>query len=276
MTSIARHIYEKLRIARAIYIRLDLANKSAGLAFYTIISVFPMILLLVTILGSILPTQILIDDTRRMVTEFLPYQSPLIMTNLESLLKHRGTFSWFGGITLFFSASMLYVNLAKVVNELMDAQARRYLQNRFFFLLWLAGVVFVLFVPFFLHVAQQSLAFLGIQSHWMIWAHSRGGFVVTAFLMFLLVVVIMPTRRIKFSRVLGGATIFAVSLEIGKLLFQWFSARSFHKYNLIYGSLGSLVLGALWIFYFYHMFLTLVYWTGHRIPAVASSDTDPQ
>ena len=75
---------------------------------------------------------------------------------------------------------------------------------------------------------------------------------------------ILPTRRVPVRRMLAGGLLFAGALVAGQVAFKALTARSVAQYNLVYGSLASLMLGAIWIFYFFQMFLILIYWTGKK------------
>jgi uncharacterized BrkB/YihY/UPF0761 family membrane protein len=73
---------------------------------------------------------------------------------------------------------------------------------------------------------------------------------------------LLPAARIHPKRMILGGLLFSTALGLGQLGFRTFAARNLVQYNIIYGSLSSLVLGALWIFYFYQMFLLCIFWTG--------------
>ena len=61
-----------------------------------------------------------------------------------------------------------------------------------------------------------------------------------------------------------GGVYFAIAIQLGKLAYHWLTAQNLGRYNLIYGSFASMMLGILWVFYFYNMFLFFVYWSTHK------------
>lgn len=243
--------------------RLELYNKAASLSYYTIISIFPMILLLIAVSNYVLPPQQTLASLTRLLEEMLPLHSELIMTNLQSLLQKRNGFTWFGLASLLVSAQILYVNMEKIINRILHIDKRRnFFLTRLFFFIWLFGMVFVLFTPFILELVSSFMTFFGLPPTFLGSISARGGFLIIGFLIFCLMMFILPTQRIPWRRVVSGAGLFALTLQLGKFLFKKIMLRNLVRYNLIYGSLSSIVLGLLWVFYFYNMFLFFVYWTG--------------
>lgn len=256
---------QRIRYYYRAYKRLELMNKAASLSFYTLVSIFPMVLLLVGLLGHFFSPETLERATLYFIQEVVPYESELVWSNLRSLFGKKLAFSWFGGIALFLSAQMLYVNMEKLINGILHTtKQRHFLLTRLFFILWLLGMVSAILAPVIIEMVGARLAGLGLDISVIGKMSARGGFMLIAFLVFCLVVTILPTRRLHPKRIALGALLFAITVQIGKLGFKWFTLHNFDRYNLVYGSLSSLVLGTLWIFYFYNMFLFFIYWVGRE------------
>lgn len=256
---------QRIRYYYRAYKRLELMNKAASLSFYTLISIFPMVLLLAALLGHFFSSETLERETLHFIQEVVPYESELVWKNLHSLFGKKLAFSWFGGITFFVSAQMLYVNMEKLINGILHAtKTRHFLLTRLFFILWLLGMVSAILAPVIIEMVGARLTGLGLDISVIGKMSARGGFMLIAFLVFCLVVTILPTRRLHPRRVVLGALLFAITVQFGKSGFKWFTLHNFDRYNLIYGSLSSLVLGTLWIFYFYNMFLFFIYWAGRE------------
>lgn len=245
------------------YARKDFTNKSASLSFYTIISIFPLVLVLVTFLGHFVSQDVLVKETMQMVEQFFPIQNPAFLKGLKSLFIKGRTFGWFGAVTLILSSRLLYLNLEHFVNDLLHTDRRRnYFLRRLFFIVWLAGSMLVLLTPLLLGVVQKTLSLFDLFLPPAL--ASRGVFLASAFLMFFCAALILPTRRVAVSRMLMGGLVFAGALVAGQTAFKTLTMRSLAQYNVVYGSLASMILGAIWIFYFFQMFLMLIYWTGKK------------
>lgn len=249
--------------------RLEIMNKAASLSFYTIISMFPMLLLTVVLFSQVLSREVMLESLTAFIQESLPYQSDIIMQNLKALFVKKKAFSWFGVIALFLTAQILYNNFGKIVNGLLHTQQERnFIINRLLFLLWLVGIVFVLFAPLIFEMIIGWVATFGFDIRYLSVFFVRGGFILVGFIVFWIVMLILPYHRLHLKRLLLGSVGFALTLQLGKIIFKWITYRNLDRYNLIYGSLSSMVLVTLWIFYFYNMFLFFVYWVGR--------DRDPE
>jgi membrane protein len=245
------------------YVRKDFTNKSASLSFYTIISIVPLVLVLVTLLGRFVPQDVLVRETVRLVEQFFPLQNPLFLKSIESLFAKHRTFGWVGLITLLFSSRLLYLNLEHFVNDLLHMDRRKnYFLRRLFFLIWVTATMSMLLTPILLGGLRKSLSYFDIVIPGVL--SSKGIFLLLSFLMFLIVMLVLPTRRIPLKRAAAGGLVFAAALTLGQWGFKALTARSVSHYNVVYGSLASVILAAIWIFYFYQMFLILVYWTGRN------------
>ncbi|MBF0104328.1 MAG: YihY/virulence factor BrkB family protein [Deltaproteobacteria bacterium] len=249
--------------------RLEIMNKAASLSFYTLISMFPMLLLTVVLFSQVLNKEAMLQSLTSFLDESLPYQSDIIMQNIRALFINKKAFSWFGLVSLFLTAQILYNNFGKIVNGLLHTERERnFIITRLFFLLWLFGIVFVLFAPLIFEMIMGWIASFGFDIRHFSVFFVRGGFVLAGFLVFWIVMLILPHHRLRMKRLFLGAVGFALTLQIGKIIFKWVTYKNLDRYNVIYGSLSSMVLVTLWIFYFYNMFLFFVYWVGR--------DRDPE
>ncbi|HEX5036345.1 MAG TPA: YihY/virulence factor BrkB family protein [bacterium] len=250
------------------YVRKDFTNKSASLSFFTIISIVPLVLVLVTLLGHLVPQDVLVRETVRLMEQFFPLQNPVLLKTIGSLFAKRRTFGWFGLVTLLFSSRLLYLNLEHFVNDLLKMDRRRnYFLRRLFFLIWVTAGMLVLLTPLLLGGLRKSLGYFGFDIPGIF--ASKGAFLLLSFLMFLIVMLVLPTRRIPIRRAAVGGVMFSGALTLGQWGFKALTARSVSQYNVVYGSLASLILGAVWIFYFYQLFLVLIYWTGRNLKDVS-------
>lgn len=263
MRSFFKSTYFNIKFYYGVFLRLELHNKAASLSYYTIISIFPLLLFLTALAGYFAPMQKILVNIPAYLEEVMPIQSELIMRNMQALLKHKAGFSWFGFVTLFFSAQMLYVNLEKIVNRILHVpKNRHFVLTRLFFFIWLLSFIFVLFTPLIFELVGAKIQSIGWTFSWFAALSARGGFILVSFIAFCFGMLIMPVRRLPPLRIAKGGMAFALALQAGKFLFKFLTLRNLGRYNLIYGSLSSIVLGLVWVFYFYTMFLFFVYWVG--------------
>lgn len=258
-----KEILFKIRFYVRAYRRLEIMNYAASLSYYTLISIFPMMLILAALSGQFVSNGFMVMTLKKFIVETMPYQSELVMQNLSALFVKKKTLSLFGVVMLFVSAQILYVNFARIVNRLLhNTKVRHFLITRLLFFIWILGFVSVLFAPVVVEMITEWIAKFGGRSFGLTEFVSHGGFLIMGFLIFFLVLRLLSTRKIQNKRLILASASFALTLQLGKWLFKWFTFRNFERYNLIYGSLSSMVLITLWIFYFYNMFLFFIYWVG--------------
>jgi membrane protein len=68
-----------------------------------------------------------------------------------------------------------------------------------------------------------------------------------AFFVFLLLYKFIPSKRPKWRDIWIGALVAAVSFEITKFIFLWYT-RNYSPYNLAYGSIGTLIAFLMWTY----------------------------
>lgn len=250
------------------YHEQDGFNKAAALSFYSIVSLFPILLIVISLAGHYVgESDSLLQKISLFIESILQPESgnlkDTFVANLKTVVEQKNTFGGFGIFFLFFIAHFLFTNLETTVNHFLQARVKRhFLVTRLLFLVWLSGIALLLFVPSLIDWCDNMLRHWGFTMNftWMI-----GGnywFFFSAFLTFLMVMVLIPTHQIDFKNILLGGVVFATFIKIAQLLFRLYTHYSFSRYNLIYGSLTTLILGALWIFYFSNIFLLCVLWVG--------------
>lgn len=260
-----KSFFSNLKFYYKAWHRLEIMNKAASLSFYTIISVFPLVLLLATLSGYLFSEHVTMGVVSDFVKEAMPYQSDLITNNLQTLFVKKNAFSWLGFVMLMISAQILFVNFEKIVNGLLHTDKKRhFITTRFIFVLWLLGVVVMQFVPIIFEMVTSWLAQYGVEVKQYAEYLSRGGVFIFGLLVFWIMMTIIPTRRLNVKRLLLGAICFSATIQLGKFIFKVVTFHNLQRYNLIYGSLSSIILGTLWIFYFYNMLLFFAYWVGRH------------
>ena len=260
-----RKTWKSIRFYFRVFQRLELMNKAAGLSFYTAIAIFPLIMVLLAASQAFLKPEIVLQTLERVFSAFLPYQSDLLRTNLKSLYAQRHSVTVVGGLSLLVTGQMLYVNLERIMNSLLHVKmTRRFWQTRIWFFVWLSAMVTALFAPLALDFLFVGLAQFGIRVPFIAKFANQGAFLLLVFLMFVSAMIIVPTRRPRPGKLLFGAVMFTIATAIGKSVFRILTLKSFGRYDLVYGSLSTLVLVALWVFYFYNIFLFCVYWVGRE------------
>jgi membrane protein len=234
----------------------DATHMAAGVAYYALFSIFPLLLFLIAALSLVLEPQ----DIRFRLTEFsagyFPGSDRLIETNLDAVLKVRGALGVFGVLGLLWSGSAIFGAVSRAVNRAWDVHSDRpfFISKprqlgmaagvSLLFLLSLSIVAVVRATDRFIAADVQGLAFL---LHWLTPVVLQGSsFLLTAG-MFLLVYKFMPNTKTYWRYIWPGALVAAVLFELAKNLFVLYLSR-FASFEDVYGTLTPVIVLSLWTY----------------------------
>jgi membrane protein len=232
----------------------------AALAFYTILSISPLVILTVALLA-------LIFDRSRAQTHILsevqalmgPGGKEAIATMLQSGRKlSAGVFSTVLGVaTLAFGATTVFGELRSALNLIWEVDPQQsssiqgLLRERIFSLGMVVSVGFILMVSLVASAALAAISkFFGGLLPIPPFVLSVINFVVSfcgiAFL-FALILKYVPETRVEWRDVRLGAIATALLFTIGKTLLGIYLGKS--SPGSAYGAAGSLVVLVIWVYY---------------------------
>ncbi|MBD3315571.1 MAG: YihY family inner membrane protein [Chitinivibrionales bacterium] len=232
-------------------------ESAAALSFYGIFSLFPLLVMLISGMSLFLE-----DETaRRQVLEAIlryvpPNAHPLIKENIASVLEARGSMSIAGLVGLLWAASGVFNGLTRNLERAWpSAHLRNVIKRR----VLAVGAVLMLFVLLGLLFSFQSfIAYLAtsIRLPFNIPFLGESGVLATSaivgFLFAILVVSSLyhwaPSTSVRWRHAAVGA-LFAVMVgQLFTYLFGWYLSAGLGRYNLIYGSLSSILVFMFWLF----------------------------
>lgn len=240
----------------SLYFGKNVPRASAELAYFLILSFFPIIICINAFIGvlkvdvnSILRAlePILPPSFLGVVSEYLRY----ITVNESPALLAAGL-----AMTMF-SASAAMRSLMNVMDEIYEKRSFnsglwQIVASVIFSLLLLVTIylslVVVLTGRWFFHVLEEYLPFQlnwGDGGNWQYWRFFLLFGMV--FLLILLVYRMSAPHGKPRPPIFGGALIAAVALVASSILFSWFIGMS-SRYSLVYGSLASVIIMLLWLY----------------------------
>ena len=223
------------------------AQASAGLAYYTFFSIFPLMLAFIAGGSFFLDSHQVFNTVTQFIQQALPISRQVINENLEEILAERGTAGIVSLLILLWSASGMFTNLAYNINLAWPRAARRnFLQNRLVGLWMIVGLIVLIGLSIFLSWLTTRLPFINIDSAssldlFMLRVISALGSWLMIFLVFLTLYQRIPTLRVRWSATLWGAFIASLAWKAVTTGFSWYLGSSFGQYQLVYGSLGAIV-----------------------------------
>lgn len=235
------------------------AQSAAGMAYYAFFSLFPLALFLVTIASAIF-----LQDRARAVQQVItligqaiPVSPDLIRNNVEQVLSARGTVGVIGALGTLWSAMGFFSILSGNVNRAWpEAERRNFLEQRLVALIMIAVLVVLM------GLSLASTALLSFLSPGQIPALDglflRGTLVGTiltalvpwlfAFLLFLALYRWAPNIRVPWRAAAWAALVVSVVWQVAASGFAWYLRSGLANYELVYGSLGTIIALLFWIY----------------------------
>ena len=232
----------------------------AGLAYYTAVSLAPLLIILIAIAGFVLGRQAVEGQVVAQIQGLVGKTgAEAIQAMIASASQPKaGIIATVVSIaTLLFGASGVFGALQDALNTIWEVTPKPgrgmmgMLRNRFVSFTMLLGVGFLLLVALVLSAGLAALGkFLGgllpipeavLQA--MNFVISFG--VIT--LLFALIYKILPDAEIRWSDVWTGAAVTALLFTIGKFVLGLYLGKS--SAGSAYGAAGSLIVVLLWVYY---------------------------
>lgn len=233
------------------------SEAAASMAYYTVFSLFPLLLALIAVGSFVLSRQQIQQQLMKSVEEALPVSQVLIEKNIQRVLELRGTVGIVGLIGLLWSATGVFTTLTNNVNRAWPgADPRSFLKRRLVALGIVGGLAGLLIfslastavvnllpwlsVPLLGSVSLYATSLWAILSNLIPWLFKV--------FMFLALYLWVPTVEVKWSAALLGALVAALAWELVTAAFTWYLSSGLASYELVYGSLGTIVALMFWIY----------------------------
>ena len=223
------------------------SQAAASLAYYAFFSLFPLLLVLIAGGSYFLNSQQVYQDVTQFVQEAIPISTQVINENLRQVLDARGTVGVIGLLTLLWSASGVFTNLAYNINLAWSGAPRRnFLEKRLVGLGMIAGLSGLLILSLSLDWITNLIPILNITSAssltlglWRLFSSLASW--LTIFLLFLALYRWVPNTEVHWKATLWGAIITSVAWKVATAGFSWYLSSGMGSYSLVYGSLGAIV-----------------------------------
>jgi len=232
----------------------DVAGLSAQLAYFFLLSLFPFLLFLVTLLGF-LP----IDDRSVMYTleAYLPDDvNRMINTNLTTLINNRsGSLLSISIIGTLWSASNGFNALKKSFNKAFGVEKERsYIVARIIAIGLMMLMVAVIATALLLQVfgeliGKQLFGIFGLSENFIqLWNTLRWVVSsITFFIVFLMLYKLGPNKKIRWRDTFWGALFATLGWQAASLGFSFY-VNTLGNYSAAYGSLGTVIVLMVWFF----------------------------
>lgn len=255
----------------------NVALSAAGLAYYTLFSIFPLLLLLVSIGSTLLKDEGITPQILWFIDQAIPGSQSLIQDTLPALAEERGAIGLVGLVTLFWSASNVFMVLNANVNVAWPGSRPRNYFRRRLVALGIVGILVLILVVYILLIIQlEFLAWLQVPVFND--QDLRGSAAwdwISSFIAWLLIFSLLfgvyhwiPVSNVPRRSALIAAGAATLILFIINRLFALLFSLIIQRYALVYGSLSSVL--AFLVNIYFSSFVVLA---GAHLSAVISEDS---
>ena len=249
-----RRVWAILCLAVKTFSRIDGAQWAGAFAHYAFFSLFPLIILIVTIASAFI-------DRDRAGTKIIAYietyvpiggeRQSYIFDTVAGVVKVRGKASVVALIILGWAAMRFFATLIRATNRAWGAEAHNWwrlpLKSLVFLAIMVSAVLLGVAVPVLAKMAKDGLFPVNDFSSWV---YALGSFVIPWLVVFLslsLFYRLAPRRPTRFAEVWASALCgTALLLATGSLFVIYL--KNFATLNAVYGAFGGIMALLLWIY----------------------------
>ena len=221
-------------------------HMAAGIAYWTVSSLFPLALAGISILGFLFSRPEHQEKIVDAVLKFVPISRDYLGNVLQEVVNARGAVGLLSVVGLLWTGTTVFSAVRKGINHAWGVNKSRYfILERGIDLMMLASVASIAFI-FIIANTGAAGRLLG------------DGTIARALLQVLSAVVILgaflllyryvPNTQVAWGDVWPGAGVGALLFQGIQFGFAWF-VSNFAGYNLVYGSLGALMAVMVWAYF---------------------------
>jgi membrane protein len=241
------------------------ANQAAAIALYAVLSAIPLFILTILAAGAFFSANSAIQtDIVAAIRNFHPYFSEEILGQLGQIEDKRRVLGWIGFLGLIWLSAAIFNAIESALNIIFRSRRKRnYVVSKLMAFCMIPAAWLVGGLSIFISTAAALLAgsplilpgglelSLGLPAELLLrYAIPYALVVALAALLYRFT----PTTRVRPVPALVAGAAFALLLEIAKQFFTWY-LTTYTRYHVIFGSLETIVILVIWVFYVSLIFL---------------------
>jgi membrane protein len=258
-------IWQMLKATILSFINDEALSRGAAIAFYTVTSIAPVLLIVVAIAGLAFGHEAAQNSISRELGDLMGQQAAEVLQSvlISAANKSSGIVATIIGIaTLIATASGVFGEMQAALNVMwkakpLDTTVSRLLRAR------IASLGLVAALGFFLIVSLAVSAGLTAVSSYLDSVFPTGKLVLPAInfvvslallaVLFAAIYKVLPDRQLQWRDVIIGAVVTSLLFTIGKSLIGWYIGSGAIASS--YGAAGGLIVLLLWVYYSAQTFL---------------------
>ena len=249
-------VREVLRDSLGNFLRENSLMVSASIAYYSLLALFPLLLLLLEVSGLFIRRYELYGRLALVLGHYLPVREDFIMRELVGVSRAYGRVSIVSILLLLWSSSGVFLPIERALNRAWEVEKQRSWWRRRLLALEMAGI--------FGFLAMLSTLLVGTRRYTHAWLSTwvassvlplveffyRALFVAATFgitlCMFLVIFERLPNRPMAFRQAFPGALLTALLWEAARSLFT--HLLPILNYRQVYGSIAVVVALMTWAY----------------------------
>jgi YihY family inner membrane protein len=249
-------VREALRDSLVNFLHEDSLTVSASIAYYSLLALFPLLLLLLGVSGTFIRRYELSGRLAVVLEHYLPIRRDFIMRELVGISRAYGRVSILSFLLLLWSSSGVFLPLERALNRAWEVEERRSWWRRRLLAFEMALI--------FGFLALLSTFLVGTRAYTHAWLKTwvasstlplvefvyRSVFTAATFgitlCMFLVVFERLPNRPMSLRQAFPGALLTALFWQAARGLFM--RLLPFFNYRQVYGSIGVAVALMTWVY----------------------------
>jgi membrane protein len=228
---------------------------SAAISYYTLFSLFPLIVAIISGLSFLLGPES-IDELANRVANQSPVSEETISEIITSAVNSRNIAGMVGILGLLWAGTAVFGSIRKGINATWGiTRPRSFLKERLIDITFMVVAAVLMLISIFstaiLTYLMEILAFITRETYVdgaLLWERLASALPPTlSFIVFFAIYWLLPNTNVKITEPLPGAIVATTGFEILKNVFVWFIGNS-SIYSTIYGSVGSIVVLLVWVY----------------------------
>lgn len=250
----SRKIWKILYLTVKMFFRIDGLQWAGAFAFNAFFSLFPLIILLVTLASSIVNQDMAVKEVIAYIEKYVPLSGEMqryIFDTIAGVIKARGQVGVVASLILIWTTLQCFTTLICATNLAWGTAVSNWwrLPLKSLVLLGItAGAVLLGMVSPVLMKMAESWFFA--KYDFSSWVYGLGSFLIPLLVVFfglILFYMLAPQRPKRFAQVWIAALCATVFLQAAESLFMIY-LKNFATLNAVYGAFGGIMALLLWIY----------------------------
>ncbi len=241
---------------------LDNVTKlSASLAYYTVFSIGPLLLVIITLAGIFFKENNITAQVYQQMQRLVGTEGADQLKNILDNISQQHNSSLFGIIgvaVLVFGATTVFVEIQTSINYIWSIRAKpkkgwlEFIRNRLLSFSLILGIGFLLIVSLIINTVMDALAgrlqnLLGNANTILLQVLSPVLLFFVISLLFAVIYKVLPDAVIRWKDAFIGAFFTGLLFLLGKFLIEFYLGNS--KFGSTYGAAASIIIVLTWVYY---------------------------